>query len=260
MLIDWFTVVAQIVNFLILVWLLKHFLYGRILRAIEARENKIAASLADAGAKEKTAGEQLALYQAKLREFDEQHEKLLADAKAEAERLHAELLETAREHVHVLETDWQQDLDRERAAFLADLRQRAAAEILALARKTVADLACVDIQRCAVQVFLEKIRLLDRDAWKNLANGDLSIRTAFDLPEETRAEIQQAIRDHAPGPVTFRFEPAPGIGLGLELRGNGWRIGWNSESYLESIEEDLRQALEPGAAHTAAAAARAGAS
>jgi hypothetical protein len=42
MLIDWFTVGAQIVNFLILVWLLKHFLYKPILNAIDAREKRIA--------------------------------------------------------------------------------------------------------------------------------------------------------------------------------------------------------------------------
>ena len=42
MLIDWFTVVAQVVNFLILVWLLKRFLYKPILDAIDAREKRIA--------------------------------------------------------------------------------------------------------------------------------------------------------------------------------------------------------------------------
>ena len=45
-------------------------------------------------------------------------------------------------------------------------------------------------------------------------------------------------------PVTLRFERAPGMGLGVELRGNGRRIGWNSDSYLEAMEQDLKQALE----------------
>jgi F-type H+-transporting ATPase subunit b len=43
MLIDWFTVGAQALNFLILVWLLKRFLYKPILDAIDAREKRIAA-------------------------------------------------------------------------------------------------------------------------------------------------------------------------------------------------------------------------
>ena len=67
MLIDWFTVVAQIVNFLILVALLKHFLYGPLVRAIDAREERIAARLAEAerkrtgGRAESRAGAETAL-------------------------------------------------------------------------------------------------------------------------------------------------------------------------------------------------------
>ena len=51
MLIDWFTVGAQALNFIILVWLLKRFLYKPILNAVDAREKRIAAELADADAK-----------------------------------------------------------------------------------------------------------------------------------------------------------------------------------------------------------------
>ena len=51
MLIDWFTVIAQVINFLILVWLLKRFLYRPILNAIDAREKRIAAKIADADEK-----------------------------------------------------------------------------------------------------------------------------------------------------------------------------------------------------------------
>ena len=50
MLIDWFTFIAQVVNFLILMLLLKRFLYRPILSAIDAREQRIVAQIADADA------------------------------------------------------------------------------------------------------------------------------------------------------------------------------------------------------------------
>src|SRR5271170_2717853 len=91
MLINWFTVGAQILNFLILVWLLKHFLYKPILGAIDAREKRIAAELADADAKKAEAQKERDDFQAKNKAFDEQRAALLAkaegDAKAERERL-----------------------------------------------------------------------------------------------------------------------------------------------------------------------------
>jgi F-type H+-transporting ATPase subunit b len=103
-------------------------------------------------------------------------------------------------------------------------------------------------------VFLEKFRSVENDARKRLAQGELSIRTAFDLPEATRAEIQHSIEERLEQPVHLRFERAPELGLGLELRGNGWRIGWNSESYLEALEEDMKEAFE----HSAESAAHVG--
>jgi F-type H+-transporting ATPase subunit b len=243
MLWNWFTIAAQIVNFLLLVWLLKRFLYSRIIAAINNRENKIAAALSEAAAKERGAAEQLALYQAKLADFEKQRDDLLAQARLEAEKQHAELVEKAREHARLLESAWRDDLEQQRAAFLLDLRNRAAAEILAIARRTVADLASIDVQQCAVQTFLEKFRSLDRATCKRLGSGDLLIRSAFELPGETRAEIQQAIEARLETSVCLRFERAPEIGLGVELRGNGTRIAWNSENYLEALERNLAETL-----------------
>ena len=55
MLINWFTVIAQIVNFLILVVLLKYLLYNRIVRAMDERESKIQSRLKEAEEKEEAA-------------------------------------------------------------------------------------------------------------------------------------------------------------------------------------------------------------
>jgi hypothetical protein len=84
MLIDWFTVGAQVINFLVLVWLLKRFLYRPILDAIDAREQRIAAELADADAKRAEAKQERETFQHKNEEFDEQRAALLAQATDEA--------------------------------------------------------------------------------------------------------------------------------------------------------------------------------
>ena len=72
MLIDWFTVVAQVINFLVLVWLLKRFLYRPILHAIDAREKRIAAEVADADAKKVEAEKQCEEFRNKNAEFEKQ--------------------------------------------------------------------------------------------------------------------------------------------------------------------------------------------
>ena len=96
MLIDWFTVVAQVVNFLILVWLLKRFLYRPILNAIDAREKRIATELADADAKKAEAIKERDEFQHKNEEFDRQRAALLSQATDEAKAERQRLFDEAR--------------------------------------------------------------------------------------------------------------------------------------------------------------------
>lgn len=113
-----------------------------------------------------------------------------------------------------------------------------------MTRRVVAELASADAQRCAVEAFLEKLQTLPDEARASLAQGDLCLRTEFALPEPDKIRIREAIEAHLRFPVNLRFCQDGHIGLGLELEGSGWRIGWNSNSYLEALEEGVNEALE----------------
>ena len=72
MLIDWFTVGAQVLNFLILVWLLKRFLYKPVLAAVDGREQRIQLATKAAAAKQLEAQAQLDDFTGRNKTFDEQ--------------------------------------------------------------------------------------------------------------------------------------------------------------------------------------------
>jgi F-type H+-transporting ATPase subunit b len=95
MLIDWFTIVAQVINFLILVWLLKRYLYKPILNAIDEREKRIAKELADADAKKAEAKAERDGFQHKNEAFDQQRAALLGKATDEAKAERKRLLDQA---------------------------------------------------------------------------------------------------------------------------------------------------------------------
>jgi F-type H+-transporting ATPase subunit b len=84
MLIDWFTVAAQLVNFLILVWLLKHFLFKPITNAIDTREKRIATELANADAKKADAEKERVAFEKKNQDFDQQRTALMNKATEDA--------------------------------------------------------------------------------------------------------------------------------------------------------------------------------
>ncbi|MDH4134184.1 MAG: F0F1 ATP synthase subunit B, partial [Gammaproteobacteria bacterium] len=141
MLIDWFTVIAQLVNFLILVWLLKRFLYQPILKALDAREKRIADELANADAKEAEAIAEREEYQRKNDEFDQQRAAMLGKATDEAAAERQRLLDGARKDADSLRGKQQETLRSEYRHLNEELAQRTQAEVFAIARKALADLA-----------------------------------------------------------------------------------------------------------------------
>ena len=113
MLIDWFTVGAQALNFIVLVWLLKRFLYKPILNAIDAREKRIATELADADAKKAEAQRERDEFQHKNEAFDQQRAALLSKATQEANAERQRLLGEAREAADALSAKRQETLSNE---------------------------------------------------------------------------------------------------------------------------------------------------
>jgi F-type H+-transporting ATPase subunit b len=243
-LIDWFTVVAQIINFVVLVALLKHFLWARLVKAVDEREKRIADRLSEAAEKKKEAEQQMEQAAARKLELDQSAVEMLALAQREADQSRNAMIQESREEVRRLEAKWNEDLDRDRTAFLTELRQRAATELLAVTQRALSDLACADVQHCAIEVFLEKLAELDAAALRELVGETVTVLTAIELPEDTRQRIRKALQERLPAPVSLQFVRAPALAWGIELRGNGRRIGWSATSYMETMEENLKQALE----------------
>src|SRR3984885_2421104 len=94
--IDWFTVIAQAVNFLILVWLLKRFLYRPILDAIDERKKGMASQLAEAEARTAQAQKERDDFQHRNQAFDQERAALVKKATDEANAERRRLLDEAR--------------------------------------------------------------------------------------------------------------------------------------------------------------------
>ena len=147
MLIDWFTVIAQVINFLILVWLLKRFLYRPILNAIDAREKRIAAEIADADTKKAQALKQRDEFQHKNEEFDKQRSARMNQIEEEAKTKRLQLLDVAREESNELRAKLQAALKNEKRSLNEALTHCAREEVFAIARKVLIDLAGINSGR-----------------------------------------------------------------------------------------------------------------
>jgi len=250
MLIDWFTVIAQVLNFLILVWLLKRFLYRPILNAIDAREKRVAAELADADAKEAEAQKEKEEFKHKNEEFDQQRATLLSRAKDEAKAERQRLLEEARKEASDLRAKQQEALRNDKQNLNRAISRRAQQEVFAIARKTLQDLAGTDLEERTVEMFAKKLRELEGGEKEQLvsalvpASSPVLVRTAFDLPQTQRELVKKTIKETLGIEVQARFETVPDLVSGIELTANGQKVAWSIAGYLSSLEEGIDELLQ----------------
>ena len=167
--IDWFTVVAQTINFLILVWLLKRFLYKPILHAIDEREKGIAAQLAEAEAKKAEAQRERDDFQHKNEAFDQQRAALMKNAEDEAKGERQRLLDGARKDADALRAKRQDALRDEQRNLGQEIARWTQKEVFAVSRKTLADLATTSLEERMVDVFIHRLSALTGAAKEELA-------------------------------------------------------------------------------------------
>lgn len=250
MLIDWFTVSAQALNFLILVWLMKRFLYKPILHAIDAREQLIATQLADADAKKNEAKMERDEYAHKNADFDLKRSSLLSQAKEEAKAERQILIDAARQEADALRVKRQETLKADAFHLNQSISNRAKQEVFAIVRKTLSDLATVSLEAQVVEVFCRRLRALDAPSKETMAkalktaSAPAIIRSANEFSVDQRTAIQNAINETFLSEVPVSFDTTPELICGIELFANGQSLAWSITDYLASLEKEVTELLQ----------------
>jgi F-type H+-transporting ATPase subunit b len=268
MLIDWFTVGAQALNFLILVWLLKRFLYRPVLAAIDAREARIARQIADADETQASALREQAEFRRRNAEFDAQRAELLKQATAAADAERQRLAEVARQAADAALARRQDAERRDAARLRRALADRTRDEVFEIARRVLGDLADATLDERVGAVFLRRFGELEPTALAALASGldaerpRAIVRSAFELDESLHAAFVEAIRQALAAhraatptaPIEVVFETAPALLGGIELVVGGRQLAWNVSDYMSALDNMSKDATPHAAAAAAAAA------
>jgi len=250
MLIDWFTVGAQVLNFLVLLWLLKRFLYRPILDALDARERGIEAKLTDARTQKAEALNERDAFAQKNQTFDQQRLALLAQATEQAGAERNRLLALARQAADDLSAKRRSALISEQKLLSDEIARRTKTEVFAVARKALSDLAQAPLEPQIVEVFIARLALLDPDTKHRLgqaqtsANEPVQLHSAFALQPEQQVAIQAALKPVFSGEVPIHFELDPALICGIELTINGQRVAWNLADYLNGLENSVTELLK----------------
>ena len=249
MLFDWFTLVAQLVNFLILVWLLKRFLYKPILNAIDEREKRIAMQLHEAEILKKEATTELDNFQQKNQEFEQRRQELLSNAISEVDSERQRLIKQTRSDIEKLRLELQETIKNEQEKLGSEIVQRTRKEIFSIVRKTLYDLASVSLEDQMTDVFVNRIKNLDPNEKELLQSGitqvrgKIILRCTFQLSTNQEAKIEEILNKELGRETKVNFETTPNLISGIELIAGGYKLVWTIDDYLESLEKNIAEIL-----------------
>ncbi|MDV7143254.1 F0F1 ATP synthase subunit B [Tropicimonas sp. TH_r6] len=243
MTIDWITVLAQIGNFLLLLWLLKRFLFRPILDGIDAREAEIDARMERAVRAREDSEATEAAYRAKLEALQSARSEITNGERARAEAQADELLGAARERMEQEKRTCQAQLDAEARSFTDRLHRAGARALLAMTRKALGDLADVELEAGMARHLARQAAAMAPEIRAAAGQGRAAVvtsRTA--LPDAEQAHFAESFAGILPG-ATLRFETDPDQSPGMVLRLGGAQLAWTVDSYLDGLEAQYGEQL-----------------
>lgn len=242
MLIDWFTVVAQIVNFLILIFLLKRFLYRPLLNALDRREKNIQDRLTQAEDAKNAANREAETLKKERALLNEKRDTMLEEAKTEAEKLKNQEIEKARAHARQKREEWLANLENEKQIFYRMVRQKLGRLVFKLSKKVIHDLSDVTLERHLVNSILQSEELFPESSSLQGVR-QITVASGFALDDPTQEEIAQqlAAKDYSGPPITFTIDQD--LGFGVEIIAGDRKFDWNLSRYLQDMEHETLEIL-----------------
>jgi len=240
---NWSTFVLEILNFLVLIWILKRFLYKPVLAVIARRREDIEKSLAEARSLHEDAEALKARYQARLAEWEQERRQARDQLGREIEAERAEQLAALQSQLAQEREKTAVAEDRRQADARHKLEETALVQAARFAARLLGELAGPELEERLLQrVLADLAKLPDervaalRNNWGRPGNTAV-VSTAYPLSESRREELRQAVARLADAAVTVRFEQDETLLAGIHITLGAWVLGANLRDELKSLAE-----------------------
>jgi F-type H+-transporting ATPase subunit b len=242
------TLIIQIVNFILIVLVLRWLLFDRVLKMMNDRRDRIASQMEEAEQKSRQAEAATEEYSRRRREIYEERKEILGEARQEAERQKRDMLDEAREEVEQTRGRWQEAMEQEREAFMDDLRRRIGEEFMSVTRRALGDLANADLEQQMVKAFIERMESLNEEERAIFSESARQLDTVvvystFELAPEMQEQITEVLRDTVRGDVHVSFQIDHELICGISIRTNVYEISWSLSNYLQSLDVRMFEAV-----------------
>jgi F-type H+-transporting ATPase subunit b len=221
---SWTTFALQAVNFLVLVWLLKRFLFKPVGAVVARRKAEIARALAEAEAARQSAEQARKDFEARRSEIDAQRQGIIDQARAELAAERSKMIEAARADIENLKSAALKRLDEEEKSAAHEVLDRLAQIAVRLAEHLLRQFAAPRLDELFLDRVLQHLDHLNVSERAALLGqfehdgGQLIVTTASPLEADAESKWRVALSERLGGSQRIAFAIDKELIAGAELK------------------------------------------
>ena len=245
--ISWFEIIAQIINFFLILFILQKLLYKPVIKAMDERQVRIQKSQKEADEKMDRAKELISEYKNKMAEVEDEKSSIINQARIEAKDKKESLLEEYKIEADRKRSSYLKEIQDEKSNFIDNLRKTMGESAVKIASSILEMISSKELEEEVFKAFIEELNHLEENIEdKRTLEGERNteLYSSRELLDSEKKAIEKALRTSLKNLETIEFNVDPELVLGYELNLETYTLHTSIKNYLDGVEADILKMLE----------------
>jgi len=241
--INWSTLLFQILNFAIMVFILSRVFFKPVIRILDQRSERVTQALQEAEEREQKAAEAQKEYERTLADAQEQVLVMQQQAQEELLQTKQEVLAEARVQVQAMQETTERDLEQARRDAITEHRRELGHLTIELSGRLMRQAGGVALQEATLQEFLDRLGRLDPEEYRQATSVDeatklhVQVVSAQALETEHRTALEARTAKLLEREIEVRYRTDPSLIAGATMRFGGIVIDGSLAGQLQTLNE-----------------------
>ena len=241
-----YTIIAQILNFAVLIFLLNKFLYKPVLKTMEKRRSNIKQKIEETEKKLQESDKLKEDYLNKLKEVEKENVILRKQAIEDVKKFKELELQKAKDDISIKKDKFNDYLQLEQKNLIENFNDNLADMFIEYSNNILKVIANSNLQNEIVNSFIEKLNGLTSDKINSI--NELNLDTIYILSnsalnEEERKLIHDSLISKGLIFKNIEYSIDKKLILGIELRARSYVLSWNvkelTANFIARIEKEM---------------------
>ncbi|MFN2130131.1 MAG: F0F1 ATP synthase subunit delta [Anaerolineae bacterium] len=247
---NWSTVLLQILDFVLMAFILWRFLFKPVVRILDERSARVTGALSDAEQKQQSAEAMRSEYEQKLADAEEQVVAMQQQAQEELARARRQVLDETRQELTAMRTNAENEIREARRQAILQHRQALGQLITDLSARMIDEATSDRFREGALEQFVRQLAALPEEEYRQtmqLGTEEqvrVELVSAYDMEDGRRAQIEAQVEGLAGQPIEIAYRVDPSLVAGAMLRFGDLMIDGSLIGQLERLRERYMAELE----------------